>query len=126
RGLGSAQQNNSDALVVIDGVPAQNANPLATISPKDIENVTILKDAASTAMYGARGANGVVLVTTKKGRKGKTQVNLESKLGFNQVGPYQFDKITDPKDIYELTWKAIYNSVRYGVDGSAVSRNYTT
>ncbi len=126
RGLGSAQQNNSDALVVIDGVPAQNANPLATISAKDIESVTILKDAASTAMYGSRGANGVVLVTTKKGRKGQTKVGLEAKMGINQVGPYQFDKITDPKDIYEFTWQSIYNSVRYGVNGSGASRNYTT
>lgn len=126
RGLGSAQQNNSDALVVIDGVPAQNANPLATISPKDIESVTILKDAASTAMYGSRGANGVVLVTTKKGRKGQTKVGLEAKVGINQVGPYQFDKISDPKDIYEFTWLSIYNSVRYGVNGSGASRNYTT
>ena len=126
RGLGSASQNNSDALIVIDGVPAQNANPLATISAKDIENVTILKDAASTALYGARGANGVVLVTTKKGRKGKPKLALESKLGFNQVGPYQFDKITDPKDIYEMTWLSIYNSVRYGVNGSGRSQNYTT
>ena len=126
RGLGSASQNNSDALVVIDGVPAQNANPLATISPKDIENVTILKDAASTALYGARGANGVVLVTTKKGRKGQTKVALETKLGFNQVGPYQFDKIDNPKDIYELAWLSIYNSVRYGVNGTGRSQNYTT
>lgn len=126
RGLGSASQNNSDALVVIDGVPAQNANPLATISAKDIENVTILKDAASTALYGARGANGVVLVTTKRGKKGEPKVTLETKLGFNQVGPYQFDKITDPKDIYEMTWLSIYNSARYGVDGSGKSQNYTT
>lgn len=126
RGLGSASQNNSDALVVIDGVPAQNANPLATISPKDIENITILKDAASTALYGARGANGVVLVTTKKGRKGEPKVTLEAKLGMNQVGPYQFDKITDPKDIYELTWLSIYNSVRYGVNGSGKAQNYMT
>ncbi len=126
RGLGSASQGSSDALVVIDGVPAQNANPLATISAKDIESVTILKDAASTAMYGSRGANGVVLVTTKKGNKGKSRVSLEAKVGMNQAGPYQFDKISDPKDIYEYAWLTIYNSARYGVGGSGVSKNYTT
>lgn len=126
RGLGSASQGASDALVVIDGVPAQNANPLATISAKDIESVTILKDAASTAMYGSRGANGVVLVTTKKGNKGRSRVTLETKMGLNQVGPYQFDKISDPKDIYEYAWQTIYNSARYGVAGSGVSKNYTT
>lgn len=126
RGLGSASQSTSDALVVIDGVPAQNANPLATISSKDIESVTVLKDAASTALYGSRGANGVVLVTTKKGVKGKPKLSLEGKIGFNQAGPYQFDKIDNPKDVYEYAWQSIYNSVRFGVDGTGTSKNYTT
>lgn len=126
RGLGSASQNTSNALVVIDGVPAQNANPLSTINPKDIENVTILKDAASTALYGSRGANGVVLITTKRGNKGVPRISFEGRTGMNQVGPYQFDKILDPKDIYEFAWLSIYNSARYGVDGSGVSKSYTT
>ncbi|MCT1523350.1 SusC/RagA family TonB-linked outer membrane protein [Sphingobacterium hotanense] len=126
RGLGSANQNTSNALVVIDGVPAQNDNPLASISPKDIESVTILKDAASTALYGSRGANGVVLITTKKGVKGTPRIAFESKLGMNQIGPYQYDKISDPKDIYEFAWLSIYNSVRYGVDGSGTAKGYTT
>ncbi len=126
RGLGSSSQNYANALVVIDGVPAQNDNPLATISSKDIENVTILKDAASTALYGSRGANGVVLITTKKGAKGKTKISFEGRWGVNQVGPYKYDKISDPKDIYEYAWLAIYNSVRYGVAGSGMAKNYTT
>lgn len=126
RGLGSANQNTSNALVVIDGVPAQNDNPLASISAKDIESVTVLKDAASTALYGSRGANGVVLVTTKRGAKGAPRIGLEAKTGVNQIGPYMFDKISDPKDIYEFAWLSIYNSVRYGVDGSGVAKNYTT
>jgi len=126
RGLGSASQNTSNALVVIDGVPAQNDNPLSTINPKDIENVTILKDAASTALYGSRGANGVVLITTKRGNKGVPRISFEGKTGVNQVGPYQFDKIADPKDLYEFAWLSIYNSVRYGVDGSGISKGYTT
>lgn len=126
RGLGSASQSTSDALVVIDGVPAQNANPLATISPKDIESVTILKDAASTALYGSRGANGVVLVTTKKGKKGAPKISFEGKFGVNQAGPYQYDKMDNPQDIYEYAWLSIYNSVRYGVAGTGTSKNYTT
>ncbi|MFZ4260777.1 SusC/RagA family TonB-linked outer membrane protein [Sphingobacterium sp. HJSM2_6] len=126
RGLGSANQNTSNALVVIDGVPAQNENPLSSISPKDIESVTILKDAASTALYGSRGANGVVLVTTKKGAKGTSRVGFEAKAGVNQVGPYQFDKISDPKDVYEFTWQSIYNSVRYGNNGNGGTKDYTT
>ncbi len=126
RGIGSASQNYSDALIVIDGVPALNANPLSTINAKDIENITVLKDAASTALYGSRGANGVVLVTTKKGGKGEAKISFEGRWGINQVGPYQFDKISDPKDIYEFAWLSIYNSVRYGVNGSGISKNYTT
>ena len=126
RGIGSASQNNSNALIVIDGVPAQNDNPLSTINSKDIESVTILKDAASIALYGSRGANGVVLVTTKRGSKGDTKISFEGRWGINQVGPYQYDKISNPKDIYEYAWQAIYNSARYGVDGSGVSKNYTT
>jgi len=126
RGLGTASQNNSNALVVIDGVPAQNDNPLSTINSKDIENVTILKDAASTALYGSRGANGVVLITTKKGKKGQTKISFEGRWGVNSAGSYQYDKMDDPKDIYEFEWLSIYNSVRYGVNGSGMAKNYTT
>lgn len=126
RGLGTASQNNSNALVVIDGVPAQNDNPLSTINSKDIENVTILKDAASTALYGSRGANGVVLITTKKGVKGKTKISFEGRWGVNSAGSYQYDKMNDPKDIYEFEWLSIYNSVRYGVNGSGMAKNYST
>lgn len=126
RGVGSASQNNSNALIVIDGVPAQHSNPLSTINSKDIASITVLKDAASTALYGSRGANGVVLITTKKGTKGKTKISFEGRWGVNQVGPYQYDKISDPRDIYEYAWQAIYNSARYGVNGSGVSKNYTT
>ena len=126
RGIGTANQNNSNALVVIDGVPAQHDNPLSTINAKDIETVTVLKDAASTALYGSRGANGVVLITTKKGKSGDAKISFEGRWGINQVGPYQYDKINKPEDIYEHAWLAIYNSVRYGVDGSGKSSNYTT
>ncbi len=125
RGLGTASQNNSNALVVIDGVPAQNDNPLATINPKDIESITVLKDAASTAVYGSRGANGVVLVVTKQGSKGKTKIAFEGRWGVNQIGPYKFDKMDNPQDVYEYDWLAIYNSYRYGVAGG-VPKNYTT
>jgi TonB-linked SusC/RagA family outer membrane protein len=126
RGIGSASQNTSNALIVIDGVPAQHDNPLSTINSKDIESVTVLKDAASTALYGSRGANGVLLITTKKGSTGETKISFQGRWGVNQIGPYEYDKISDPKDMYEFAWQTIYNSVRYGVDGSGVSKNYTT
>ncbi len=126
RGIASSKQNYANALVVIDGVPAQNDNPLSTINSKDIASITVLKDAASTAMYGSRGANGVVLITTKKGSKGDTKISFEGRWGINQVGPYEYDKISNPKDLYEYAWLAIYNSVRYGIDGTGISKNYTT
>ncbi|SHJ43113.1 TonB-linked outer membrane protein, SusC/RagA family [Tangfeifania diversioriginum] len=122
RGLGSTTQNNSNALIVIDGVPAQGDNPLSTINPKDIASVTVLKDAASTALYGSRGSNGVVLVTTKSGKKGKTNISFQGRWGVNQIGPYKYDKMDNPADIYEYAWMGIYNDVRYGVDES----NHTT
>ena len=83
RGAGSTSQNSSNALIVIDGVPTEYPNALASINPRDIESISVLKDAASTAVYGARGANGVVLVTTKKGTKGKTNISFETRAGFN-------------------------------------------
>ncbi|MDR3267491.1 MAG: SusC/RagA family TonB-linked outer membrane protein [Tannerella sp.] len=114
RGVGSAQEGNANALIVIDGVPALTDNILTTINPKDIETVTVLKDAASTALYGSRGANGVVLVTTKKGVQGKTKVSYEGRFGVNQVGTNgKYDLIDQPKDLYEYAWLSIYNDVRY-------------
>lgn len=73
RGLSSV--NGGDVLVVIDGAPDGD---LATLNPEDIESITVLKDAAAAAIYGARAANGVILVTTKKGKAGKPAVNYTS------------------------------------------------
>jgi TonB-linked SusC/RagA family outer membrane protein len=114
RGLGSANEANAYALIVVDGVPALTSDILTTINSKDIESVTVLKDAASTAMYGSRGANGVVLITTKKGTKGKAMVTYEGRFGVNQVSSNgRFDLIENPKDYYEYAWLSIYNDVRY-------------
>jgi TonB-linked SusC/RagA family outer membrane protein len=127
RGAGSTSQNSSNALIVIDGVPTEYPNALASINPKDIETISVLKDAASTAVYGSRGANGVVLVTTKKGSKGKTNISVETRAGFNYLGGLRFDLIDDAKDIYEHSWLAIYNSARYGVNGgSSTDGKFTT
>jgi TonB-linked SusC/RagA family outer membrane protein len=125
RGLGTAEQNNANALVVIDGVPMEYGNPLSTINPKDIAGITVLKDAASTALYGSRGANGVVLITTKRGAAGKTKVSLEARWGINQAGPNMMKPMNDPKDIYEYVWQMNYNSYRYGINNGG-SANYTT
>ena len=121
RGIGSGTQNNSNALIVIDGVPNTNSNALSTLNPKDIESVTVLKDAASTALWGSRGANGVVMVTTKRGQQGKARVTFEGKWGMNMIGSNQAELMDSPADIYENAWQAIYNSARYGSN-----QNYTT
>jgi TonB-linked SusC/RagA family outer membrane protein len=127
RGAGSTSQNSSNALIVIDGVPTEYPNALASINPKDIESISVLKDAASTAVYGSRGANGVLLVTTKKGTRGKARITLESKVGANYLGNLRYDLMDNAKDIYEHSWLAIYNSARYGVNGSsATDGQFTT
>jgi TonB-dependent starch-binding outer membrane protein SusC len=83
---------NSEPLYVVDGIPFGQGstaegtqNPLASIDPNDIASIQILKDASSTAIYGARGANGVVLITTKRGQAGSTQIQLESSYGVQTV-----------------------------------------
>ncbi|OUJ74222.1 SusC/RagA family TonB-linked outer membrane protein [Hymenobacter crusticola] len=95
RGAGSITANN-EPLYVIDGFPleaaAQNASgrfgsgsPLDNINPNDIENIEVLKDAAAAAIYGSRAANGVVLITTKRGKSGKPKINLNTYAGFTQA-----------------------------------------
>jgi TonB-linked SusC/RagA family outer membrane protein len=78
---GSSLNASNDPLIVIDGFPVDNANipgvanPLSSLNPNDIESFTVLKDASATAIYGSRASNGVIIVTTKKGKEGKPQVN---------------------------------------------------
>ncbi len=97
RGLSSLNSGN-DPLYVIDGVPVESnslsslngydnhgLNPLTDINPGDIESIEVLKDAASTAIYGSRAANGVILITTKRGKAGKATVGLNVFTGFSQI-----------------------------------------
>ena len=121
RGAGSTSQNSSNALIVIDGVPTEYPNALASINPKDIESISVLKDAASTAVYGSRGANGVLLVTTKRGTKGKANISFETKFGANYLGNLRYDLMDNAQDIYEHAWLTIYNSARYGYNGSSAT-----
>lgn len=81
---------NSEPLYVIDGLPvtqgaAGTGNPLSAIDPSDIESMEILKDAASTSIYGARGANGVILITTKRGQRGVSAVEFETSYGIQTI-----------------------------------------
>ena len=89
RGVSSIAGGN-EPLYVIDGLPQYNddvrvANGLATINPSDIESVEVLKDASATAIYGSRGANGVVMITTKSGKTGRSLITFESSVGFQQL-----------------------------------------
>jgi TonB-linked SusC/RagA family outer membrane protein len=89
RGVTSIAGGN-EPLYVIDGLPQFNddvrgVNGLATINPSDIESIEVLKDASATAIYGSRGANGVVMITTKNGKVGQAHVTFESSLGFQQL-----------------------------------------
>lgn len=85
RGVGSIGGNN-DVLYVVDGYPLQNPNNFNQINPADIESMEILKDAASAAIYGSRAANGVVIVTTKRGKAGKTRFDFNGYHGLQTVG----------------------------------------
>jgi len=89
RGSGSISAGN-EPLYVIDGIPVEggfnrDANPLAALNPNDIESIQILKDASSAAIYGSRGSNGVVIVTTKRGKFGKTKVQFDAYYGMQEV-----------------------------------------
>ena len=94
RGGGSITQDNSP-IYIVDGIQVENA--LSVLSPQDIQSVDVLKDASTTAIYGARGANGVVIITTKSGKPGKTVVSYNGSVGFrelskkiNVLNPYDF------------------------------------
>lgn len=95
RGVGSINASTTP-LYVIDGVPlsiddANNINPLSNINPNDIESFSILKDAATVSKYGSRGANGVVLITTKQGKSGDAKITFRSSYGFGQRTPDPFN-----------------------------------
>lgn len=127
----SSLQGGNEPLYVIDGFPVYNGegfgstggraqmSGLATINPNDIESIEILKDAAATAIYGARAANGVVLITTKSGKKGQDLISFESSIGFMAVAnkldlmdaqqyaalvveAYTNDKLTPPYDVQKM------------------------
>ena len=88
RGYGSINASSAP-LYVVDGIPYDGS--LSSLNPSDIESMTILKDASAGALYGARGANGVVMITTKKGKEGKTNVTWRSTLGWSSRAQKHYD-----------------------------------
>ena len=105
RGVGSMNSSNKP-LYVIDGVPVITENltedkdtfssmsTLASINNEDIESLTVLKDAAATALYGARGSNGVIVITTKSGKRGKTKFNVNTSVGFQNDAYFKRSPLT--------------------------------
>ena len=106
RGFGSINAGTSP-LIIVDGAPYDGG--WNNLNPNDVESITVLKDAASNALYGARGANGVIMITTKKGKSEDAVVTLDAKWGVNSRATQEYDIITDPGQYYEMYYKALYN-----------------
>ncbi len=106
RGISSINAGK-EPLWVVDGVPYEG--DLNNINPNDIESMTVLKDAASNALYGARGANGVIMVTTKKAKAGEAKVTFDAKWGVNSKALREYEVIKSPELYYETHYKALYN-----------------
>ncbi len=112
RGVGSINAG-TDPLYVVDGMPFDG--DLSSLNTQDIESLTVLKDAASTALYGARGANGIIMITTKKGSAGKARVNVDAKWGVNSRAVTNYDMVTDPNQYMELAYQALRNAGLYNL-----------
>ena len=105
RGFGSINASN-EPLYVVDGIPYDGA--LASLNPSDIETLTVLKDASAAALYGARGANGVVMITTKKGKEGKANITLRSSIGWSSRALKRYKNVSQ-KDYVQLVYEALRN-----------------
>ena len=106
RGISSINAGN-DPLIILDGVPYDG--DLNNISSQDIESMTVLKDAASSALYGARGANGVIIITTKKGTAGKAKITVDAKWGGNSRALPNYEYVNSPAKYYEMWYSALKN-----------------
>ena len=110
RGVGSINASTTP-LYVVDGLPYDG--DIAAIAPSDIESMTVLKDAASAALYGARGANGVILITTKKGKSGNAKVTVDMRWGGNSRAIPNYDVVSDPRQYIEMVYGALRNTGKY-------------
>ncbi len=111
RGIGSLGAG-SDPLYVIDGFPV-GISVGQNLNPNDIETITILKDAASTAIYGARGSNGVVLITTKKAKDGKVGLNVSVDYGINNIPSSRKVKVLNGVEFAQFKKEIIEDNIRY-------------
>ena len=117
RGISSINAGN-DPLIIVDGAPFDG--DMNNIAPSDIESMTVLKDAASNALYGARDANGVIMITTKKGKAGQATVSFDAKVGVNTNALQEYETISDPRAFYEQHFTAL-NNYYTSADGLGLS-----
>ena len=123
RGIGSLNASAAP-LYVVDGFPF--TGDINSIASSDIENLTVLKDAAATALYGSRAANGVIIITTKKGRANENRINFKANVGLNVRGIPEYDRVNIPT-YYELIWEGLYNTRLYDAgETDAQAREYAS
>lgn len=120
--------SSTDPLIIVDGAPYYAS--LTNIATDDIESVTVLKDAASAALYGAAGAAGVILVTTKKGHTQEAVINIDVRWGANSRAVQEYDRITDPAQYYETYYGMMNgyykNTLGYADAAAHVASNNAT
>lgn len=126
RGIGSANAS-SNPLIIVDGAPYGGA--VNAINPADVENITILKDASSTSLYGSRAANGVLVITTKSSA-GKSSINFSATTGISQRAVPEYE-LLNVQQLYELTWEALRNDARIqpsliSASGASSAEGYAT
>ncbi|GEN68002.1 MULTISPECIES: SusC/RagA family TonB-linked outer membrane protein [Chryseobacterium] len=108
RGIGSISAS-SDPLYVVDGIPFDGN--LNSISPNDIESISVLKDATASALYGSRGANGIIIITTKSGKKGEARINFNMSQGFSTRAVKDYEQVNTDQ-YFQLYWEALRNGYR--------------
>ena len=122
RGIGSMSASNSP-LYIVDGMPFDGS--VSDINPSDVESMSVLKDASASAIYGARGANGVVLITTKRASgNADAKIRFDARWGSNTRLIPQYDVITDPAEYYETHYRMMYNSQVYAGKSSEEAYAY--
>ncbi|MBK5722350.1 SusC/RagA family TonB-linked outer membrane protein [Dysgonomonas sp. Marseille-P4677] len=118
----STVEGNSNVLYVVDGIPyegntdiylGETTNPLKYINPNDVANITVLKDAAAASIYGARAANGVIVITTHRGRVGKTKVSYNGTVRFSEAPSLSSLNLTNSSELVDY-FQTAYNSVTPG------------
>lgn len=117
RGFGSINAE-TQPLLVVDGVPYSGGS--SNINPNDVESTTLLKDAAATALFGSRAANGVIMITTKRGQKGRNNISVRVLQGVSKRGLEEYNRL-DAFQYYPIMWEAYRNSLVFPATGTGIS-----